>query len=89
MPEKADEHHDDGDDEHEEGNAVHAVHEFDVRVTRLVRITLADVEIGKYLVPHKDCCTCLLKLQKFGEIRETALYLQSSTAVALAKAVRY
>ncbi len=53
MHEKAYQHDNDRCKEYEYRNPVHAVHQTGIQIPRFVAVALADVEIGKQLLPHK------------------------------------
>ena len=52
SPEDLKKHKYQADKEHEQRYAVHAVHQEDIYITRIVGVSLAYVQIGKYLVPN-------------------------------------
>jgi hypothetical protein len=51
MPEQPYQHHDERNQEQDDRNPVHPVHELRVRIPYLSRIALFDVEILQYLAP--------------------------------------
>jgi len=52
VPQEANDHYDDCDQEHKQRYAVHAMHKLQVYIPGLIRVSFPDVEIGQYLAPH-------------------------------------
>jgi len=51
VPYEPDDHNDYRYKKHEKGYPVHAMHEFQINISRCVSISFFDVEVGKYLLP--------------------------------------
>ncbi len=52
MPECAYYNNYDSNQEHEQGNAVHAMHKGGINIFWGIRVTLTDIEVSKNLVPY-------------------------------------
>jgi hypothetical protein len=51
MPDRFDQHYDERNEEHDDGDPVHAVHQLGIGVQRFGFVALFDVEILQYLAP--------------------------------------
>ena len=70
MAEDPDDHHNNSNKEHEQGDPIHAMHELNVYILRCIGVTPTNIKVSEYLLPYTifHNPTLYLKLRKFGEI---------------------
>jgi hypothetical protein len=75
MPQQPHDHYNDGNKEHEQRDAVHAMHKLYVYILRVFRIPFTQIEISKYLLPD-GAEHGLWLLNKVTKKNTECLYLQ-------------
>lgn len=74
SPDQAADHYNDRDQEHEQRNAVHAVHKPDIYIHRIFVIPFTQIEISKDLFPH-DATFLNITIIKLGKHLENKIDL--------------